>query len=214
MTVSATAQAPQIHRIGLVIKVAWLAILLGIAVELIVLGVRMAAGGATPMAAMLSEFAQGISWGVIVCAGVAIGVTVQRARAALGGLMGAISGPVGWALAKSAQRSVQTMMGAAVDQFTPFFFTLVAAKGVEYLALGLLIGRLAERAQSTWRGYALTGAIVGAVSAAVVVALNLWHGAVPAPKLAGMIASEFSFPIGCALVVYAPTHVRRFVGMA
>lgn len=214
MTVSASAQAPDKSRIGAVLKVAWLAILLGIAVEIVVIGARLFVGARTPTAAMFSEIAQGISWGVIVCAGVAIGVTAQKARAALGGVMGAISGPVGWALAKSAQRSVQAVMGATVDQFTPFFLTLVALKGVEYLVLGLLIGRLAERAEATWRGYALTGAIVGAVTAAVVVALNLMHGPAPMYKLAGLAASEFTFPIGCALVIYAPTHVRRFVGMA
>jgi hypothetical protein len=213
MTVSASAQGPDRARIAIVLRVAWLAILLGIVVEIIVVGARLFMGAQTPVAAMISEFAQGISWGVIVCAGVAIGVTVQRARAALGGLMGAISGPVGWGVAKSAQRSVQALMGTAVDQFTPFFFTLVAVKGVEYLVLGLLLGRLAERADATWRGYALTGAIIGAVTAAVVVALNLMHGPVPMPKLAGLVASEFTFPIGCALVIYAPTHVRRFVGM-
>ena len=165
-------------------------------------------------AAVLSDLTQGVSWSVIVCLGVAIGVTAERSRALLGGVLGAISGPIGWAIAKSLQRVVQSLTGAPVDGFTPLFLLLVAVKGVEYLVLGWVVGILSDREQASLRDYALPGLAIGVVTSAAVVALNLWHGPMPLPKLVGLIASELTFPIGCALVIYAPVHMRRFAGLA
>src|ERR1700742_4497486 len=98
-------------RVRTLLRVAWLAVLLGIAVQLLVFAVRFCAGMEMAFAVVLSDLTQGVTWGVIVCVGVAIGVTAERSRAALGGLLGAISGPIGWAVAKSAQRVVQSLTG-------------------------------------------------------------------------------------------------------
>lgn len=168
---------------------------------------------------MLADLTQGVGWAFLVCVGVAVGVTAERSRALMGGVLGLISGPMGWALAKAAQRAVQELLGTTVDQFTPFFFLLVAVKGVEYPLLGWIVGLLSDRANASLRHYAVSGiavgaVAVGAVASAVVVALNLWHGPLPLPKLLGLVASEFAFPIGCALVIYAPVHMRRFAGLA
>jgi len=208
------SDAPYPDRIRALLRVAWLAVLLGFAVQLLVFAVRYCAGMEMAVAVMLSDCTQGVAWGVIVCVGVAIGVTAERSRALLGGVLGAISGPIGWAVAKSAQRIVQSLTGAPVDGFTPFFFLLVAVKGVEYLVLGWIVGRLSDRDDTSMRDYALPGLLIGVVTCAVVVALTLWHGPMPLPKLLGLAASELTFPIGCALVIYAPVHMRRFAGLA
>lgn len=202
----------QTERVRTILRVAWLAILLGIAVQLLVFALRLAAGMQIAGAVVLCDLTQSVSWGVIVCVGVAIGVTAERSRMLMGGLLGLISGPIGWGVAKAAQRTVQALLGVPVDQFTPFFFLLVAVKGVEYLLLGIAVARLGDKAHASARDYALPGIVAGAVTSAVVVALNLRHG--PLPKLIGLGASELFFPIGCALVIYAPVHMRRFAGLA
>lgn len=209
-----TDSAPRHARVRTILRVAWLAILLGFAVQILVFAVRLAAGMKLAGAAMLADLTQGVSWAVIVCAGVAIGVTAERSRAVLGGVLGAISGPVGWGVAKSLQRIVQAATGAALDQFTPFFFLLVGVKGIEYLVLGWVLGRLADKKDTALRDYALPGVALGAITSAAVVALNLWHGPLPVPKALGLAVSELVFPIGCALVIYAPVHMRRFAGLA
>jgi hypothetical protein len=201
-------------RVRAVLRVAWLAVALGIAVQIVVFAVRIAAGLKVPAAMLMADLTQGTTWGVIVCVGVAIGVTAERSRALLGGLLGAISGPIGWGIAKSAQRAVQELLGVAVDQFTPFFFLLVAVKGAEYLLLGWAVGRLGEREEARAGDYALPGIVIGVLSATIVVALNLWHAPMPAAKLVGVAVGELIFPIGCALVIYAPVHMRRFAGLA
>ncbi|MBV9989889.1 MAG: hypothetical protein JOZ72_01235 [Alphaproteobacteria bacterium] len=181
--------------------------------QLVVFAVRLAAGMKLGGAAILADMTQGVSWAVIVCLGVAIGVSAERSRALLGGVLGAISGPIGWGIAKSLQRIVQAATGAAIDQFTPLFFLLTAVKGVEYLILGWALGRLADRKDTRLRDYALPGAVLGVVTGMAVIALNLWHGPMPLPKILGLAASELTFPIGCALVIYAPVHMRRFAGL-
>jgi hypothetical protein len=216
MSDSVPAETHTADRVRAILNVAWLAILLGIGVQMLVFAVRLAAGSQFVAAALLSNLAQGVTWGVIVCVGVAIGVTVERSRALLGGLLGAISGPLGWGIAKSAQRTVQALLGTDVDQFTDFFFLLVAVKGVEYLLLGTAVGRLGERPRATWRDYALPGLVVGVVFSAGVTALTLWHAnAIGKPMalaaLLGLVVSELVFPIGCSLVIYAPVRLRRFV---
>jgi hypothetical protein len=209
VTEAAVPAAPN-DRIRRVFHVAWLAVLLGIVLQLVVIGVRLLAGAKVPAAVFLADVTQNVTWGLIVCAGVAIGVTAGRFRALMGGLLGLISGPVGWALAKSMQRSVQALLGAPVDQFTPFFFLMVGVKGVEYLLLGLALGRSGDKAVTSVRDYLIPGAVVGIMFAGLVVGLNLWNGSVALPKLLGIAVSEFLFPIGCALVIWAPTHIRRF----
>src|ERR1051325_8316679 len=113
--------APHPGRVRTILKAAWLAILLGIAVQILVFAVRIAAGMKLVGAAVLADLTQGTSFSVIVCLGVAVGVTAERSRALMGGVLGAISGPIGWGVAKSLQRIVQAATGAAVDQFTPLF---------------------------------------------------------------------------------------------
>lgn len=209
----AGAPPPQSDRIRAILRVAWLAIALGIGVQLLVFAVRLGAGQHLATAAVLADLTQGIAWAFVVCIGVAVGVTAARERALMGGVLGAISGPLGWGVAKSAQRVAQNLLGTPVDQFTPFFFLLVVVKGVEYLLLGWAVGRLSGRADASARDYALPGAAIGAMSAAVVIGLNLWQGPLPLAKLLGLAVSEFTFPIGCALVIYAPMHIRRFAGL-
>lgn len=46
------------------------------------------------------------------------------------------------------------------------------------------------------------------------VRLAAGHGPAPVAKLIGLGGGELVFPIGCALVIYAPVHMRRFAGLA
>jgi multisubunit Na+/H+ antiporter MnhF subunit len=212
--VSETVSHAAPDRIRRIFHVAWLAVVLGIVLQLVIFLVRLAAGAKIPAAVFFADLTQNVTWGFIVCVGVAIGVTAGRMRMMLGGLLGLISGPVGWAAAKSMQRSVQAALGAPIDQFTAFFFLMVALKGVEYLLLGLAVGRAADKPAPSVSDYLRPGALIGLVFSAAVVSLNLWNGPVALPKLLGVAVSESLFPIGCALVIWAPTYVRRYAGLS
>jgi hypothetical protein len=60
-------------RVRAVLRVAWLAVALGIAVQIVVFAVRIAAGLKVPAAMLMADLTQGTTWGVIVCVGVAVG---------------------------------------------------------------------------------------------------------------------------------------------
>jgi hypothetical protein len=206
------ASARKINRIRTILHVAWLAVLLGVGIELAVVIARVAVGTSIPRAAFLAEIAQQVSWAFIVCIGVAIGTMAASARTLVSGLLGLISGPLGWGFAKAVQRVVQTTLGTAPDQIGSFFYLLCAVKGLEYLILGAALGHLSEKGIHNWKAYAGIGACLGLATSALVIALNQWHGTPMNPaKLAGIGVGEFLFPVGCALVVFAPLQIRRYM---
>jgi len=202
----------EINRTRTILRVAWLAVLLGVGIELAVVLARLAVGTTMPWAAFLAELAQQVSWAFVVCIGVAIGTMAASARTLVSGLLGLISGPLGWGFAKAVQRVVQTMLGIAPDQIGSFFFLLCAVKGVEYLILGAALGYLSERETHDWKAYTGIGACLGLATSAIVIALNLWHGTPMNPaRLAGIGVGEFLFPIGCALVIFAPLRISPYI---
>lgn len=203
--------APPQRALGRILTVVWMAILLGIAVQLFVLAARTAAGGPFPGLKWLPDLLNGVTWAVFVCAGVVLGTLASRARTAAMGLLGLISAPVGFSLAKGLQRGLQSVMEAPVDKITPALYALCAVKAVEYAALGLALGWLLSRSWAKAVHYALAGAIAGATFGAV----NVWILAVFAkaktPAVIGAAVNEFVFPIGCAVVIYLATAAARHV---
>src|SRR3712207_5242448 len=71
-----------------ILRVAWLSILLGIVLEvlLLVLAAYTGTGGTTPKP-FISDLAQKVSWSFIVCVGLAFGSTASKARSGVMGLL-------------------------------------------------------------------------------------------------------------------------------
>jgi hypothetical protein len=198
------------------LAIAWMAALLGIVVQSLVLVVRLWAGADFVVAQFLASAAQGISWSVLVCGAVAIGTVAGRARAAITGLIGLIAGPLAWGVAKGAQKGVQAMLAMPQDKITDFFVFMSFLKGVEYAILGALLGYMVGRKWATLWAHVALGVVLGAVFASGVVALNLQNAAasgkpMPFPAVAGLATNEFVFPIGCSLVIYAVQRLRGHV---
>lgn len=198
------------------LAVAWMAVFLGIAVQSIVLCVRLWAGAKFEAAQFLASAAQGVSWSVLVCGAVAVGTVAGRARAAITGLVGLIAGPIAWGAAKGVQKGVQAMLAMPQDKITDFFVFMSFLKGVEYAILGAMLGYMVGRKWATLWAHVALGVALGAVFAAGVVALNLQHAAglgkpMPFPAVAGLATNEFVFPIGCSLVIYAVQRLRGHI---
>jgi hypothetical protein len=201
------------------LQVAWLAVLLGLAIQLLILAGRFIAGANPSLAGLLADVCQSVCWSFMVCGGIAIGMLLHEGRIVIAGMLGFVSGPIAWGTAKAAQRLVQSLLGVPVDQIGDFFYLLCALKGIEYFVLGVLVARLTGRDTSTLRDYAMVGFVVGIVSTIVVVYLSVRHGVavgqpMPFPKIVGLALGELTFPIGCALVIYAPFHFKRQLGLA
>lgn len=184
---------------------AWMAILLGLGVQLTVLVSRILAGATPKAVQVFIDFAGGVTWSAIVCIGIALGAAVARNSERVMGLLGLLFAPLAWAGAKGAQRGTQWMLGEPIEKIGPLVFQIGAVKMIEYAVLGYLLSRLIRTPASTLRRHALLGLCVGLVTTCVIVSLNLWHAeghALPLPKLVGMTINELIFPAGCSVVVY------------
>jgi len=191
---------------------AWLAVLLGLAVQLLILVVKIAAGGRPTSLQVFVDVASGVTWSALVCSGIALGTIAARHRGVIMGVLGLVSAPVAWAAAKGVQRGVQWMLGAPLETLGPLVYQIGVAKTLEYAVLGVVLGRLIQTSRSTLPIHALIGLATGAVFGGAILWLNHSHAvaagsAMPAARVAAICANELMFPVGCAIVIY---FVARF----
>lgn len=190
-----------------VAAVALLAIVLGFVIQLLILAAKLAAGGPVPGAAIFLDMTQGVTWSLLVCTGVGIGVSM-RARATMVGLLALIAAPIAIAGAKFSQRLVGSFIDAAEQPAVLSLASISIVRALEYGVLGYLLGTLAQRGETRAMRYIGAGAAVGLVLGGAVLALTAYVSAqagtpLEAPKIATGIVNEMVFPIGCALVIYA-----------
>jgi hypothetical protein len=193
-------------------RAAWLAILLGLTVQILVLLAKIAAGGQSNRVQLIVDVASGVTWSALVCSGVAIGTVLSRHRAAMMGLLGLVSAPVAWAAAKGVQRGLQSMLSVPVETMGPLVYQVGAVKTLEYALLGVLLGRLVRTPSSTLRTHVLTGLLVGLAFGGMILLLNHMHATaagagLPVTRIVAICVNELLFPIGCATVIY---YVARF----
>ncbi|HEY9346038.1 MAG TPA: hypothetical protein VIQ53_12050 [Inquilinus sp.] len=186
-----------------------MAILLGFAMQALVLSARVSAGGPIPGIRFLADLVQGITWSVLVCFGVSMGTVLVKLRALLAGILAAICTPVAIGAASAGQKAMAAMLGAAGQPAAVPLAVIAAVKAVEY---GLL-GRMVERGARGPVPFLLAGAAAGLVLGGAITAL-IWQaisagGAVPElPRIVGVGVNEVLFPIGCALVIFLAQSVR------
>ncbi len=95
-----TLPAPKPEFISRTLRAAWLAILLGCFVEAqLVLAASF--GEVQSIKPFVAELTQKISWSVIVCAALACGTAANRMRAGVMGIVGMLSGPIAFHVARS-----------------------------------------------------------------------------------------------------------------
>lgn len=197
-----------------ILTAAWLAVIAGVLVQMIVIGVRAWAGGVIEQIGFAAEMAQGVSFSVLVCAAIAVGTLASKSRQHIAGLWGLFAGPLAWAAAKGVQKGVQALAGAPQDQLTPLFWTVCAWKGLEYALLGFGLAAIVGRPEARIGSYLTLGALIGLLSGCVVIALNLGNalvagGAVPGPKIASLFANELFFATACSVVIYTAQALTR-----
>jgi hypothetical protein len=205
------AAHPSHRALNRVLAVVWMAIMLGIGLQIIVLLGKTAAGAPWPGLRWLPDLLNGITWAVFVCAGVVLGTLASRARSAVMGLLGLISAPIAFSLAKGLQRGVQSAMGAPVDKITPALFAICGVKALEYAVLGAVVGWLLGRSWSRAVHFALAGAAAGVTFGMVSVWILATLAKAKAPALVGAAINELVFPVGCALVIYLATYAARHI---
>ncbi|HEX7181308.1 MAG TPA: hypothetical protein VF756_05655 [Thermoanaerobaculia bacterium] len=192
---------------GQVLRVAWLSIVLGLVLEMVVLMIVAYSGnaGSTPKP-FISDLAQKVSWGFIVCVGIAFGTTASRAREALMGVLGLISAPAGFAIARATHKAVNEALdvaGPAAAGASPFL--LGGLKGLEYAVLGFVIGWVGKKAWGGLGAHVTAGILIGLTFGSAILWVMEHYAQAPAPPVALISrgVNELLFPLGCSLVLYA-----------
>jgi len=184
--------------------VAFWSVVIGVALEFALLGIAASAGHFPESARAIAQVASKVSWSFVVCFGISCGLAATEARSTLMGLLGALSGPAGFAVARSVHKGVGqalSMSGGVVDPMSPF--VLAGIKSLEYAIFGYWLARLTKQAGTPLKRYLGAGAVIGLVFSAVFV--GLFMRAKPeatAVELVSKSLNEFVFPVGCSFVLF------------
>ena len=207
------APAPVSSLGATLLRVAWLAILLGLFMELLLLALGGALGSVLGLRPLVADLVKTISWSVFVCVGLAIGTAVAQARMPVMGFLGLLSAPLAFeasrVLHKGALEALAVSGGGGSD-LSPLLVAVI--KGIEYGCLGLGIGWVSQRRWGGALAHMAVGLAVGLIFGGSVLALAA--GATPPPSTADLLTAsinEILFPVGCSLVLFSATVLGKKV---
>jgi hypothetical protein len=191
---------------ALVIRVAWLAILLGLTIQILVLIVASAFGHVHKTSSLIANLAQTICWSTLVCVGIAVGTAVSKLRLELMGLAGLLSAPLAFTIARSVHKGVSAALALELAGSSgPSPLVLGIIKAVEYACLALAVGWIATRSRRGALAHALVGLCIGIFFGGIVLTY-LYVDSVKAVSTVELLSrgiNEVVFPVGCSLVLFA-----------
>ena len=200
-----TRQEPAPDFGSMLLRVAWLAILLGLGMEVLLLVLGGAVGDVLGVGPIVADFVRNITWSVFVCVGLAVGTAVARARVPLMGFLGLFSAPLAFEASRVFHKGTLEALAVSVpggEGLSPVLIAVV--KGLEYGCLGLLVGWVSQRPWGGAAAHAAAGLLVGLTFGSVEIALA--STVAPLPPLADLLVegiNEVLFPVGCALVLFS-----------
>jgi hypothetical protein len=201
-----------------VAMIAWLAILLGLTMQVLILIVKLALGAPPGAPQIAVDFVQGIAWSFFVCIGIGFGTAIAKVRSAIGGVIGAVSGPLAIGIAKGSQKAVEGALGVVAKPAVLSLMTTGGFRALEYGFLGWVLAWLATRPASKLGHFLLSGAAAGLVFGGSITLFTirtagLRGDGLTAAQIAAMALNELVFPMGCALVVYAALFVGQHISL-
>ena len=114
-------------------------IILGFTLQIITLATKMLGGMAFPGVGFALDIFGSVTWSVLVCVGIGLGIIVMRSGVALAGILGVVFAPIGLVAAKSVQKGVALLLGMPVEGITGAVIVLGLIKAVEYGFLGAML---------------------------------------------------------------------------
>src|SRR5215207_7351238 len=145
-TTSSTAKSLSLGVI--LLRVAWLSVLLGLGMEALLLLFAAGSGLIPGLGEIVAASVQKISWAVIVCTGIALGTTVSSIfRAPLMGMLGFLAAPVAFHVARTLHQGTKEALEitGGVASIGESVFLIALIKRVEYACLAALIGWIGTR---------------------------------------------------------------------
>jgi Family of unknown function (DUF5317) len=198
------------------LRVAWLAILLGLLLQLALLLVAAGFGTVTGPQPLLAETSKTVSWSLLVCVGVALGRVAAKGRVPLEGATGLLAAPLALTAANTLQKGVAEALNVTGAAVGPAPLWVLAIKAAEYACLGLALGWIGRRASGSALGHAGAGLVTGIIFGGAFLTIIIQSAPTPlsTPSLLARGVNELLFPIGCALVVFIAEVLGRHVAPA
>ncbi len=196
------------------LRVAWLAVLLGLGMEALLVLVALGLGSLPGPGSAVADLVKQVSWSVFVCVGLAIGTAVSKLRVPLMGVMGFLAAPAAFAVARFLHQSATKALAVSgtVSSSDVSLVLIALLKGVEYGCLGLVVGWVGQRVWGGAFAHVAAGLAVGVVFGGAIISLT--YSASPEPLPAAQVVSqginEILFPVGCALVLFVAAAVARW----
>jgi hypothetical protein len=189
------------------LRVAWLAIALGLAMEALLLLLGSSFGELLGAKSIVADLAKNLSWSLFVCTGLAVGTAASQARAPAMGLMGLLAAPVAFEVSRVVHKgTLEALDISGSGDTSPVLVAVI--KGFEYGCLGLAVGWLGRRPWGGAAAHAAAGLAVGLVFGGAIVVLTVPSGAqMSVADLVSRGVNEVLFPLGCSLVLYASVNL-------
>jgi hypothetical protein len=112
-------------------------------------------GEARGLGTIAADLVRNVSWSVFVCAGLAVGTAVARARVPLMGFLGLLSAPLAFEASPVLHKGTLEALALSGGGGDVSPLLIAAIKGLEYGCLGSLIGWVGQRRWGerwpTWR---------------------------------------------------------------
>ena len=197
------ARAP--HLGATLLRVAWLAVILGLGMEVLLLVLGGAVGDALGLKPFIADLVRNVTWSVFVCAGLAVGTTIVKARVPVMGVLGLISGPLAFEISRVFHKGALEALaisGGGGGDISPAVVAVI--KGIEYGCLGLGVGWVSQRRWGGAAAHVAVGLLVGLIFGGA--NLILAAGTTPPPPASALFVdgvNEVLFPVGCSLVLFS-----------
>lgn len=205
-TITAKHEGSQLAQT--LLHIAWLSILLGLALEVIMLVIAANANKLPGIGPIIADLVQKISWSGLVCTGLAFGKAASSANPTWMAFAGLLSAPTALAVARTLHKSTAQALKVAEAGAAAFPFFIAGLKGVEYAALGLLLGWIGKRASSGVIAYTCSGLLIGAIFGTTIAAAST-PGGFETIKIIPPLVNEVLFPVGCSLAIYAADAIGK-----
>ncbi len=193
------------------VRVAVWSVALGIGLEIAHLALLAFQDRLPDVARVVAETLGKVTWSVLVCVSISFGMAAGRARPRAMALLGMLSAPAGFAIARSVHKGVGSALSVApgtAEALSPFL--MAGIKAVEYGVLGLVVARISSRPVISLRIHILAGLAIG-VAAAILVSMLLLRAQpnTPTMVIVGRAVAEILFPVGCSAVIYVTERAMR-----
>ena len=187
------------------LRVAWAAILLGLAMEGLLLLVGTGFGELLRLKPIAAGLVKNVSWSVFVCVGLAVGTTLSKIRLPAMGLLGFLAAPLAFEVSRVLHKGTLEALaasGGGGEDLSPLLVAII--KGLEYGCLGMAVAWLGGRPWAGAVAHMAAGLVVGLVFGGLI--LLLMVGSTPQPPVADLVTqgmNEVLFPVGCSLVLFS-----------